>query len=144
MFDYSSYDATLDDEVAGDMSRAFKISPDSIQIDRDSRTAQMKASHYNYWYDVTLDFCSCESFSIARKQKSPCKHMFRLAHELGIKLKFPEVIPARASKYDLSVDLEVIHSRWVNGEITYEAYKSCKSALEKSVKESKKMLRKKK
>ena len=32
-------------------------------------------------YDVSLTFCSCGDFIRRRK---PCKHMYRLAHELGI------------------------------------------------------------
>ena len=32
-------------------------------------------------YSVTLDDCSCRDFAIHHK---PCKHMYRLAHELGV------------------------------------------------------------
>lgn len=139
MFDYSSYDATTNDDIAGAMFRATQIKPSSIQIDPDTRSAYIKASRYDYWYKVTLSSCDCGNFTITNSESCPCKHMFRLAMELGIELSFPVFDPVRASKYDASADLELLHKRWVDGEITFDAYKSCKSALAKSSKEAKKL-----
>ena len=52
-------------------------------IDRDARTGKIKT------YDVSLDGCTCMDFSRRRK---PCKHMYRLATELGF---FPIDAPTK-------------------------------------------------
>ena len=44
-------------------------------IDRDARTGKIKT------YDVSLDGCTCVDFS---RRHKPCKHMYRLATELGV------------------------------------------------------------
>ena len=53
--------------------RATELQLDSI--DRDARTGKIKT------YDVSLDGCTCVDFS---RRHKPCKHMYRLAIELGI------------------------------------------------------------
>lgn len=35
-------------------------------------------------YKTTLDHCSCEDFAFSLRSSSPCKHMIRLAMELGV------------------------------------------------------------
>ena len=53
--------------------RATTLQLDSI--DRDARTGKIKN------YDVALNGCTCVDFS---RRHKPCKHMYRLATELGV------------------------------------------------------------
>lgn len=52
---------------------AMKVKLDSI--DKEQQKGRVKK------YDVYLDSCSCVDFAIRQK---PCKHMYRLAQELGL------------------------------------------------------------
>ncbi len=52
-------------------------------IDRDARTGKIKT------YDVSLDGCTCMDFT---RRHKPCKHMYRLATELGV---FPVDAPKK-------------------------------------------------
>lgn len=51
----------------------LKLNVESV----DPATATGKINNY----DVSLEGCSCMDFS---RRRSPCKHMYRLAHELGV------------------------------------------------------------
>lgn len=53
-----------------------KLTP--IAIDRDSGTGLFEGSSKDY--KVSLERCECIDFA---RRKLPCKHMYRLAHELG-------------------------------------------------------------
>lgn len=55
-----------------------KLTPLPGSLDVVKQSAQFKGSSQ---YTVTLDSCPCGDF---RRRKLPCKHMYRLAHELGI------------------------------------------------------------
>lgn len=51
--------------------------PGSLSVDNQSAT--FRGNHGTY--EVTLDSCPCGSFI---REHLPCKHMYRLAHELGV------------------------------------------------------------
>lgn len=58
-------------------ARSNKCRPLSISIDE--RKGTFLGSDRST-YETTLDNCTCKDFSF---RKLPCKHMYRLAHELG-------------------------------------------------------------
>ena len=59
-----------------------KLTP--ISVDHENKTCQIKGSGKSA-YEVNLSSCTCSDFM---KRKMPCKHMYRLAHELGIFMLF--------------------------------------------------------
>lgn len=60
-------------EVKQRISRAQSVKVDSINIEEKSGVINN--------HEVSLEKCTCRDYSI---QRSPCKHMYRLAHELGL------------------------------------------------------------
>lgn len=62
-----------EDEQVKRQKAAMKLSVQSISSDSQTGTINE--------YHVSLEECSCRDFIIRRK---PCKHMYRLAHELGV------------------------------------------------------------
>lgn len=139
MFDYESYDAMSDDGIAEALYRAMKIKPADIDFDTGKKDAYIRIGRSSSWYHATLSSCNCETFFLTNGRKSPCEHMFRLAHELGYEFYFPELDPG--ADYDPASDLQLLHQRWADGEITYDAYRACKTALEKSVRAAEKARR---
>lgn len=51
-----------------------------LSIDKGAKTATFRGSSGEI-YETSLDKCTCVDFAI---NQSPCKHMFRLAHEVGV------------------------------------------------------------
>ena len=69
---------TLPDQIKRQKSAADKkLTP--VQINTQDYTGVFKGS--NGQYNTSLSGCSCTDFS---RRKQPCKHMYRLAYELGI------------------------------------------------------------
>lgn len=98
------YENTLD---PGARSRAMRIPAEFVAVDPQTRTAHIKG-HDNKSYDVSLDGCSCRQFAIYRK---PCKHMYRLAIELGLMPRLDGVAeddPSGYIKHDFHLVIDVI------------------------------------
>lgn len=70
---------------AGRAARALKVKVVSMDLNSDDPSAVFAGSS-GARYTCTLDDCSCPDFSINERkgQRQPCKHMIRLAMELGI------------------------------------------------------------
>ena len=64
-----------------------KIKPEAISLDTASRSAVIVGSDPEP-YSVTLSGCSCFDFT---SRGLPCKHMYRLADELGLSDPWPKV-----------------------------------------------------
>jgi hypothetical protein len=64
-----------------------------ISIDKEAQTATFKGSGKKP-YTTDFDGCTCQDFGM---RKLPCKHMYRLAHELG-KFNLDEVPEGRVSE----------------------------------------------
>lgn len=76
---WAAYDHVEENQVKR-IQKARKGENTPIEIDRGNGTASFLGSGKNP-YIVTLDSCSCFDFS---KRKLPCKHIYRLAMELGL------------------------------------------------------------
>ncbi len=68
---------------------ASKIKPSDIKLDEIHSSAIICGSGEEP-YSVTLDSCTCYDF---QSRDLPCKHMYRLALELGCLENLPEVDP---------------------------------------------------
>ena len=59
--------------------RAYEADNTPLSVDRDNLRGTFQGSHGRY--DTTLEQCTCVDFV---RRKLPCKHMYRLAIELGL------------------------------------------------------------
>lgn len=68
-------------ELASRRKRSHNIK--IISIDRENATAEIKATHGAQNYITTLGSCTCKDFALNHAE-IPCKHILRLAEELGL------------------------------------------------------------
>lgn len=81
-------------------------------------------------YRVTLSDCECVDFY---RRQLPCKHMYRLALELGFSFdKAPAFDPYFAAEFDISEEIERLEKRWLSGQLTMDAFSKCVDALHSS------------
>ena len=99
-----------------------------VSVDADNQTCVISGSSSTP-YQVTLDSCTCADFAI---RGLPCKHMLRLAIELGWDDPLPAFDPELAKAYDVNEDIARLEKRWLAGQLTTDAYVACVSALSKS------------
>ena len=67
--------------------------PFSFDVDKSSETARFSSSSELPYYDTSLSHCTCMDF---QGRRLPCKHIYRLASELGI----IEIIKRSSSSYN--------------------------------------------
>lgn len=67
--------------------------PFSFEVDESTKTARFSSTSVLPYYDTTLSDCTCFDFL---ERHLPCKHIYRLASELGI----IEIIKRNPSHYD--------------------------------------------
>ena len=119
-------------ETALRMERAENIRPSCVlQLDTDAGTAVILGS--DGAYSVSLDGCDCVDYG---RRNLPCKHMIRLALEIGIPLDLPQFDPYAAADYDISEDVSRLTARWKAGQLTTDALAKCVSALRSSAAKS--------
>ncbi len=70
------------------MNRGLKINTWNIKLDSQNQSAFIKSdstrNKTETWYHVTLASCDCPDFFNNTKRKAPCKHIYALAHSLGL------------------------------------------------------------
>ena len=114
--------------------RGLKTKDSDITFDLVNQSSSTQGSAPDP-YVTTLESCTCEIFFY--KKGLPCKHMIRLAVELGYSFDIPEFDPYAAADYDIEEDVARLTERWRSGQLTLEALQSCVSALKKSAKKAK-------
>ena len=62
------------------------IKPENVKVDTANQRAEIQG-HGADPYDVTLFNCTCPDYIF--NGRNPCKHMFRLAEELGLQKHYP-------------------------------------------------------
>lgn len=92
------------------ISSAAKAACTPIELDSDSGTGTFKGSSGTH--TTSLEKCSCIDFN---RRKLPCKHMYRLAMELGLldvshKSDLNEVADASSPRIPISKTVEIIES----------------------------------
>lgn len=112
---------------------ASKIKPDSFTISADGLSATFHGSS-PFPYETTQSYCTCTDFE---RRQLPCKHMYRLALELGADLSLPQFDPYAAFEYDVEEDISRLRSRWMAGQLTDDAFIKCSEALYSSASKSK-------
>lgn len=102
------------------------IKPENIVVDCSSETAKVNGS--NGIYDVSLNNCTCYDFM---ERQLPCKHMYRLAHELGYldDLPKPNRKAVKEFKDNIPNEVERYKSLYLNGAISIEKFVKITNAL---------------
>lgn len=85
---FADWPSSCDDHASGNFRRATvrsEIRYDILELDREKQTAvftsTIKGGFFDHAYETTLHECGCADFYENRK---PCKHIYRLAVELGL------------------------------------------------------------
>lgn len=80
--EFANWDSSVNstDDAQKRIKKAQSADLTPISIDFEAQTGLFNGSGKKP-YDVRLDFCSCGDF---RRRKLPCKHIYRLAMELGL------------------------------------------------------------
>ena len=82
--DFSRMDFEEVYERVSRMRRALERKYRPLELDVEHQTAKFKGSSADA-YITTLDSCTCPDWAINGKDiTKPCKHMYRLAHELHL------------------------------------------------------------
>ena len=117
-------------EACKRLDRARDMKPSAVlSLDRSSQSALIHGSG-GVVYSLGIDCCECVDFE---RRQLPCKHMYRLALDLGYDFpEAPEFNPVLASEYDISEDLDRLRQRWLAGQLTTAAYAKCFEALHDS------------
>lgn len=116
-------------ETALRLERARKINSSYIgPVDAAAETVSIFGSD-GFPYDVSMNACECVDF---QRRGLPCKHMIRLALELGLSFDVPQFDPYSAINYDVEADIQRLTQRWQAGELTLDALSKCSAALRSS------------
>lgn len=105
---------------------AEKLKASDVKIDRSSRRAEIQGSA-SIPYQTDLSGCTCQDFNV---RKMPCKHMYRLALELGMIEKFPAVDKA-AEKALVRDASQKWKDEFLQGHISAQLYVRVAEALQK-------------
>ena len=121
-------------DKARSLERAKEIKASNIKsIDLEAKNACIEGSDGTV-YSVSLEQCSCPDY---QRHQSVCKHMIRLALDLGNAFDVPQFDPYKAAGYNVQDDIALLTKRWENGELTLDALSKCIAALNSSAKKAK-------
>ncbi len=94
-----------------------KVKPENITLDTEHKSAKIMGT--DGVYDVTLDNCTCYDF---QARQLPCKHMYRLAFELGALSDVPKINQkaVKAFKNSIPEEIERFKRLYLCGAISLE------------------------
>lgn len=103
-----------------------KIKPENITLHQESNSAEIVGT--DGIYDVTLSTCTCFDFE---SRQLPCKHMYRLASELGFLSDLPTLKRKAASNFKNCIpdEIERYKKLYFDGAISLEKLNKIINAL---------------
>lgn len=103
-----------------------RIKPENVTIFPEEERAQIIGT--DGVYDVTLNTCTCVDFFMRHQ---PCKHIYKLASELGYleDLPKPNRKAAKAFKESIPSEIEHFKEAYFNGAISIEKFNKIVNAL---------------
>lgn len=103
-----------------------RIKPENVTIFPEKQSAKIIGS--DGIYDVTLNSCTCYDFEA---RQLPCKHIYRLASELGYLDDLPKANRAAAKAFKESIPAEIEHYKdlYFSGAISIEKFNKIINAL---------------
>lgn len=111
------------------IASAKTLKPVQIQLNKEKQSAIIEGSGSSP-YEVTLNTCTCFDFE---SRQLPCKHMYRLALELGLLSELP-VLDKQASKSfaeKVQIDIEHYFDLYQSGAISLDKFIKIATALQK-------------
>ena len=109
---------------------ARKLTKDIVEIDNDAQRIVIQGSGAEP-FESTLDDCDCMDFL---HRKLPCKHIYRLAFELGEMVGLP-VYKKGSVDFDAEKEIEKFKELYLQGGISADAYVKVCTALSKAKKQ---------
>lgn len=105
--------------------RASDIKKRDVKLNRSEQSATIKGSSFEP-YQVTLASCTCADFGYMQQ---PCKHMYRLATDLGV---FPELpkVDKNAEYRFVTNEQQIWKQAYLDGKISAELYVKAEKAME--------------
>lgn len=103
-----------------------RIKPENVTVFPEKQSAEIVGS--DGIYDVTLNSCTCYDFEA---RQLPCKHIYKLASELGYLDDLPKVNrkAAKAFKDNLSSEIDHYKELYFSGAISIEKFNKIVNAL---------------
>ncbi|HBA68979.1 MAG TPA: hypothetical protein DCZ40_06450 [Lachnospiraceae bacterium] len=103
-----------------------RIKSENVTVNAENETAVIVGS--DGIYDVTLNSCTCFDFGA---RNLPCKHMYRLAAELGFLDDLPKTNrkAAKAFKDNIQTDINHYKELYLSGAISIEKFNKIVNAL---------------
>lgn len=101
---FGKWDDSLHNEIEQlkRINSSLEIKNENVTLHSESETAVIMGRDGTY--NVSLNECTCTDFSI---RNAPCKHMYKLASELGYVIKLP-IIDKNATKvFETSLPEEI-------------------------------------
>lgn len=130
MVDWTDWDSSVhqDYEQHKRFGTAQKIKSENITLNIAKRTAIVAGSGEDP-YEVTLTSCTCFDYL---SRKLPCKHIYRLAQELGYIIEMPEIDKkaAKAFRKTIPDEVERYKQLYYSGAISLAKLTKILSALE--------------
>lgn len=104
-----------------------RIKPENVSVNSAQKTAEIIGSSGSY--DVSLDNCTCYDF---QTRQLPCKHMYRLAFELGFLDDLPKVNRKASKSFKDNIPEEIARYKeyYLNGAISIEKFIKIINALQ--------------
>ncbi|SHJ75294.1 SWIM zinc finger family protein [Tepidibacter formicigenes] len=104
-----------------------RIKPENVYVDFEQKTAEIIGSRGTY--NTTLNSCTCYDFET---RQLPCKHIYRLAFELGFLDDLPKINrkASKAFKDNIQNEIERYKEYYLNGAISIEKFNKIVNALQ--------------
>lgn len=126
---FGNWDSQVHDNVdqIKRICTAKKISSSKVDTDKEKETAVISGSASTP-YNVTLSSCDCSDFIV---RGLPCKHIYRLALDLGYMSDLPEYDKALGKTFDISAEIERYHELYLKGALSADNYVKLADTLNK-------------
>lgn len=127
---FGKWDSSIHEEIdqIKRINTSKQIKPKNIKIlDIISLTAIMIGSDGDL-YEVSLDRCTCFDFT---SRQLPCKHIYRLADEVGLLPKQPTLNPEEVATFKQNIPAEIARFKrlYESGAISVDKFIKIVNAL---------------
>ena len=126
---FGNWDSSLHNEIEQlkRINNSLKIKKENVTLHSESETAEIIGSEETY--NVSLNECTCQDFS---RCHAPCKHIYKLASELGYVMEFPVIDKEAATSFKNSIPEEINRYKdlFMQGAISLEKFLKITSALQ--------------
>ena len=125
---FGNWDENLHNDYEQIKRMAFmqRIKPENVTIYPQNQSAKIIGT--DGIYKVTLDSCTCYDFD---SRQLPCKHIYRLAYELGFLEDLPKLNRKAAKEFKDNLQAEIEHFKelYFSGAISIEKFNKIVNAL---------------